>query len=65
MLADPDFQTDFDVQDDMLDDLRDDIEDADSPQWIIDALAMMNEGFPEGECVVPDFPTPGETVTLE
>ena len=48
MLADSDFQTDFDVQDDMLDDLRDDIEDADSPQWIIDALATMNEGFPEG-----------------
>ena len=48
MLADEDFQTDFDVQEDMLDDLRDDIEDADSPQWILDALATMNEGFPEG-----------------
>ena len=48
MLADPDFQTDFDVQDDMLDDLRDDIKDADSPQWIIDALTEMHASFPEG-----------------
>ena len=49
MLADPAFQTDFDVQDDMLDDLRDDIEDADSPQWIIDALTAMHATFPEGQ----------------
>ena len=48
MLADPNFQSDFDVQDDMLDDLRDDIEDADSPQWIIDALTEMHASFPEG-----------------
>ena len=48
MLADSDFQTDFEVQDDMLDDLRDDIEDAETPQWIIDAIVEMNEGFPEG-----------------
>ena len=48
MLADPDFQSDFDVQDDMLDDLRDDIEDAESPQWILDALTEMHESFPEG-----------------
>ena len=48
MLADPDFQTDFDVQDDMLDNLRDDIRDADSPQWIIDALTEMHASFPEG-----------------
>ena len=48
MLADEDFQTDFDVQDDMLDDLRDDIEDADSPQWVIDALTEMHASFPDG-----------------
>ena len=48
MLADPNFQSDFGVQDDMLDDLRDDIEDADSPQWIIDALTEMHASFPEG-----------------
>ena len=48
MLADPDFQSDFDVQDDMLDDLRDDIKDADSPQWILDALTAMHASFPDG-----------------
>ena len=48
MLSDEDFQTDFEVQDDMLDDLRDDIEDADSPQWIVDALTEMHASFPEG-----------------
>ena len=49
MLAGPNFQTDFDVQDDMLDDLRDDIEDADSLQWIIDALTDMHDQFPPGQ----------------
>ena len=49
MLADEDFQTDFDVQDDMLDDLRDDIKDAESPQWIIDALTTMHATYPEGQ----------------
>ena len=48
MLADPDFQTDYAVQDDMLDDLRDDIKDAETPQWIIDALTTMNASFAEG-----------------
>ena len=48
MLADPDFQSDFDTQEDELKDLRDDIEDADTPAWIVAALATMNEGFPEG-----------------
>ena len=49
MLADEDFQTAFDVQDDMLDDLRDDIKDADTPQWIIDALTAMHAEFPAGQ----------------
>ena len=48
MLADADFQTDFAVQDDMLDDLRDDIKDADTPQWITDALTEMHASFPAG-----------------
>ena len=48
MLADPDFQSDFDTQEDELKDLRDDIEDAETPAWIVAALATMNEGFPEG-----------------
>ena len=49
MLANEDFQTDFEVQDDRLDDLRDDIKDADSPQWIIDALTAMHATYPEGQ----------------
>ena len=48
MLADEEFQTDFETQDDRLDDLRDDIKDAESPQWIIDALTAMHATFPEG-----------------
>ena len=48
MLADEDFQTDFEDQDDKLDDLRDDIKDAETPQWIIDALTAMHATFPEG-----------------
>ena len=47
MLANEKFQMDFETQDDMLDDLRDDIKDAESPQWIIDALTAMHETFPE------------------
>ena len=58
MLADADFQTDFDVQDEMLDDLRDDIEDADSPQWIVDALTEMHASFPrEPRCATGRAPT--------
>ena len=48
MLADGDFQTDFEKQQDDLKDLRDAIKDADSPQWIIDALTAMHAEFPEG-----------------
>ena len=48
MLADPDFKSDFDTQEDELKDLRDDIEDADTPAWIVTALATMNESFPDG-----------------
>ncbi len=49
MLADEDFQDDFDVQDEMLDDLRDDIKDAETPQWIIDALTDMHAEIPDGQ----------------
>ena len=48
MLANESFQTDFEVQDDMLDDLRDDIKDAETPQWIIEALTAMHAQFSEG-----------------
>ena len=47
MLANEDFQTDFEVQDDRLDDLRDDIKDAETPQWIKEALTAMHAQFPE------------------
>ena len=49
MLANEDFQTDFEVQDDRLDDLRDDIKDAETPQWIIDALTAMHATYPGGQ----------------
>ncbi len=46
ILAHSAFQTNFDIQDEMLDDLRDAIKDAQSPQWIIDALTAMHATFP-------------------
>ncbi len=49
ILTHPQFQTDFEIQDEMLDDLRDAIEDAQSPQWIIDALTAMHATYPEGQ----------------
>ena len=49
MLADSDFQGDINnAQEEQLKELRDDIEDAETPAWILTALAEMNEGFPEG-----------------
>ena len=42
ILAHPRFQTDFEMQDEMLDDLREVIEEAESPQWMIDALTAMH-----------------------
>ena len=48
MLADEDFQSDFDTQVSQLKSLRKEIEDAETPQWIIDALVKMNESFEDG-----------------
>ena len=48
MLNDADFQGSLSTQEEELKQLRKDIEDAETPQWIIDALVTMNEGFPEG-----------------
>ena len=45
MLAHAHFQSDLDIQDEMLDDLRDAIEDAEAPQWIINAIVAMNTAF--------------------
>ena len=49
MLATEDFQTGLEIQDDMLDDLRDAIKDAETPEWIIDALTAMHATYPEGQ----------------
>ena len=48
MLANPDFQSDFDTQESELKKLRKAIEKAETPQWIIDAIVEMNQGFPDG-----------------
>ena len=49
MLADSNFQGDINnAQEIQLKALRDAIEEAETPQWIIDALVQMNEGFPSG-----------------
>ena len=48
MLADSDFQDDYDTQESELKKLRKAIEDAETPQWIIEALTTMNESFAEG-----------------
>ena len=48
MLAGPDFQSDFDTQESELKKLRKAIKKAETPQWIIDAIVEMNQGFPEG-----------------
>ena len=48
MLDDNEFQTNVDTQEAELKKLRKDIEDAETPQWIIEAIETMNEGFTEG-----------------
>ncbi len=49
LLAHPKFRADYEIQEEMLDDLRDAIKDAESPQWIIDALTTMHASYPEGQ----------------
>ena len=46
ILAHPKFQSDLDIQEEMLDDLWDAIKDAQTPQWMIDALTAMHATFP-------------------
>ena len=48
ILAHPRFQADYDIQEEMLDDLRDAIKDADSPDWIVEALEDLHEEYPVG-----------------
>ena len=47
MLANTDFQNDLEEQETQLKALRKDIEDADTPDWILTALADMNTKFPQ------------------
>ena len=49
ILDDTNSQDDFEVLDDTLDDLRDAIEDAESPQWMVDALTEMHASWPDGQ----------------
>ncbi len=49
MLTDPAFQTDFAIQESELKKLRKKIKDADTPQWITDALTTMHATYPEGQ----------------
>ena len=49
MLDNETFQTDFDEQVDELKKLRRKIKDADTPQWIIDALTAMHATYPDGQ----------------
>ena len=44
----PEGRTGIEAQDDILDDLRDNIEEAETPQWIVDALIEMNTGSAAG-----------------
>ncbi len=48
MLDDPTFKNSFQVQDDALKAFRDKIEEGDMPEWMLDALAEMQNKFPEG-----------------
>ena len=48
MLDDADFQDDYDTQEDKLKKLRKAIENAETPEWILTALADMNRGFTDG-----------------
>ena len=49
MLADEDFQNDYDKQEGELKKLRKKIKDADTPQWIVDALTAMHATYPDGQ----------------
>ena len=48
MLDDAEFQDDYDTQEDKLKKLRKAIENAETPEWILTALADMNRGFTDG-----------------
>ncbi len=51
MIANPDFQNNLEFRIAFLKDLRRDIKDASMPQWMLDDLQEMHDGFPEGTAV--------------
>ena len=51
MIDNPTFQTDLNFRIDRLNDFRRDIENAPMPQWMLDDLQAMHDGFPEGTAV--------------
>ncbi|MFK8056820.1 MAG: PEP/pyruvate-binding domain-containing protein [Saprospiraceae bacterium] len=51
MVADPNFISDLETRIDMLKDFRKEIKDAPMPQWMLDDLQAMHDGFPVGTAV--------------
>ena len=49
MLADPDFRSSYANKATRLKDLRNKIKDAETPEWIIEALTAMHATYPEGQ----------------
>ena len=45
MLTDPVFQAEYNVQEEMLSEFRDTIKDGDMPQWMLDALTVLQTSF--------------------
>ena len=51
MLADPEFRSDPEVQAEALRDLRRAIRDGEMPDWMLDALTLLQESFPAGTSI--------------
>lgn len=51
MLADPEFRSDPEVQAEALRDLRRAIRDGEMPDWMLDALTVLQESFPAGTSI--------------
>ena len=49
LLADEEFLNDYDEQEDKLKKLRKKIKNGESPDWMIEALEMMHDAYPEGQ----------------
>src|SRR5690606_732981 len=51
MLSDPAFQSDRNVRDEKLKDFRKRIKDASMPAWMLDAMTIMQQSFPQGTSI--------------